>query len=353
MPNILDTDLRQVFADRELLDRVVRSIQLDRGSSYLDALESLHRGVDTAHGNRQSTLGAALRSTTGDHKFVVETLKVLERRDDVVRQAYERAAGPVMLEQEDERGLVVLDAGAPGNAPADGRPTADLGVILTDAAEQERRYARWRKLVPGFDGPDKRQQFLQLDADYARAGKDIVRTEERKHELRGARAAAQQVARQLDSAIAGAADKRVKLKALDAQIAQLKGPEIDVRDESSARLHALMADVAREPVRMLDQLGVVAQGDGAAARVVAWEKVQDRMRQLGRPQSDFLKTLQEMVRGEPAPAPADELASPAGVHPGNAQLHQRVLGRIRELDLNPDRDYAVVLDQIVREGLDR
>jgi hypothetical protein len=349
----LDLTLREVFTDRKLLGRVVRSVQLDAGGSYVDALERLHQGADDARQNGTNTLRAALERARADVAYVETSLKILERRDAAVAGAYERAAGAMMLEQIDDQGLVLLDHAGSEQATGTAEAVADVGRILTDPAEFERRYARMRRLTGAFDGPDGREQFRQLDRDYATAGKDIVRTEERRVELRAAEAKAAQAARQLDQAMASAADKRSALKALEAEVAKLPDAVSEAdKQQALSNVRAEAQRAAEEPLRMLDQMPTAR-----VSRVESSSSDEERLDRLRLTQSpaQFARTLEAYIAGEPlADLPVDPAEQPrevpAGVHAGSHGLHQRVLDRIRELDRNPDRDYARTLDEIIREG---
>jgi hypothetical protein len=74
---------------------------------------------------------------------------------------------------------------------------------------------------------------------------------------------------------------------------------------------------------------------------------------LDRGQDEFIKTLEEMIRGEPLPEPvADQPDAEgllrAGVHPGSRALEQRVRKRMLQLDAD-ESEYPRILEQILGE----
>jgi hypothetical protein len=370
---MLDLPLRQIFDDRPTLNRVVTALQTDLGVSFLEALEVLHQGADSAGANGVSSLRGALDWTRSDPADIEASVKLLERRDGAVSKAFERAAGPLLLEQTDDRGIVLLDqagasngstyvasGGAGGMASSNrGEPLrADIGRILTDPAEFERRLARICVAEPGhFDGDQGRETFRGEDKAWAEAGKDRVRSAERPREIRQAQAKADRIGARLDQAIGEAGDKRQKLKLLEAEISKLDGPAAGVREFGLNELRKQAADARREPLRMLDQLD--ASGEAALTGQVPpsvslpadghglYVAVQERMRLLDRPQDEFDSTLAEILRGDPAPAPAvRESETPPGVHAGSHAVHEKVEARLRELD-RPPTAYLRTLEELM------
>lgn len=385
MPSTLDKPLTDLFDDRPLLHRVVRCISLDQDLSYVQALDKLHSGADSASDSRTPTLRNALEWVGADLGYVEDGLRLLERRDQAIDQAFKRAAGPLVLEQPvDQHGRVMLEqSGALAVQPATaasltgrGLPTerfpsgrrmellkADIGEVLANPAEQERRLARMRKAQPGvYDGDDGRATFKREDRLHAEAGHDMVATAERNQKLAGARVAADRVGAELDAAIAAAADKRQKLKRLDAQLVELEGkaPGVEfntARDQLRSRAAAAGRE---EPLKLLDQLSALdkaAAGEKAPSptmaeideRTRAWTDHLEQLRQTQTP-DEFLKTLDAAFAGEPLPTPpAANPGTPAGVHPGSHLLDQRVRERMRELD-RPESEYAKTLAEIMAEG---
>jgi hypothetical protein len=361
---LLDTPIRQVFDDRELLNRIVETIANDRGMTYLDSLERFHDAVDSATVNGSPILRTALEWAQVVPEDVEASVTLLGRRDEAVSKAYSSAAGPLLLEQTDDRGIVLLDqagaavasggAGAVGSANHGEPLRADIGRILTDPAEFERRLARIRVAEPNhFDGDKGREDFRREDKAWAESGKDRVRTAERPHEIRRAQQTADRVGERLDQAIGTANDTRSRLRALEAEVSKLDGPAAGVREFGLTELRRQTADARREPLRLLDQLE--ASGEAAVTGRVPsvslptdghglFVLTQERMRLLDRSQDQFDQTLAEVLRGDPAPAPAvREPEIPDGVHPGSHALHEKVQARLRELD-RPPTEYSRVLE---------
>jgi hypothetical protein len=369
---MLDLPLRQIFDDRPTLNRVVTALQTDLGVTFLEALEALHQGADSAGANGVSSLRGALDWARSDidPEDVAASVRVLERRDGAVAAAFEREAGPLLTERVDDRGLVQLDqagasngstyvasGGAGGMAsPNRGEPLrSDVGKVLADPQEFERRLARIRVAEPGhFDGDKGRETFRREDRSWAESGKDRVRSAERPREIRQAQAKADRVGARLDRAIAEAGDKRQQLRLLEAEISKLDGPAAGVREFGLGELRKQAADARREPTRLLDQIDASAEAavSGQVPPSVQlpadghglFELVQERMRLLDRDQDQFDQTLAEVLRGDPAPAPAmREPEIPAGLHPGSHAIHEKVEARLRELDLAPNQ-YLRVLE---------
>lgn len=154
--------------------------------------------------------------------------------------------------------------------------SADVGKVLADPEEFERRLARMRVAESGhWDGERNRERFRREDKLYAESGNDLVCTAERPRELAAARAEADRVAATLDQAIADAADKREAVKALDREIAQLT----DGRPEERDRLKAEAADAEEQRLRLLDQAagGKKAKKKG---RKSSEDRVQKKARKL-------------------------------------------------------------------------
>jgi hypothetical protein len=343
---LLDLPIRQVFDNRELLNRIVTTISNDRGLTYLESLEKFHDAVDSATANGSPILRTALEWCQVVPEDIEASVTLLERRDGAVAAAFERAGG----------GLVTLDQGDAGVAP--GRITgavasrgdvplqADIGRLLHDPAEGERRLARIRVAQPNqWDGEAGRARFKQHDRQMAEAHVDAVLTAERPFELRRARAAADKVGERLDQAISESGSKRQQLRLLEAEISKLDGPAAGVREFGLNELRRQAADASREPTRLLDQLE--ASGEAAVTGQVRsvslptdghslFVAVQERLWLLDRGQDQFDATLAEVLRGDPAPAPAvRESAIPDGVHPGSHAVHAKVEARLRELDRPP------------------
>jgi hypothetical protein len=95
MADPLDLAIGDVLADRLLFDWVVRAIQLDLGTNYVESLDRLYEGADSdfedANGVRARmldqgeraqtmTLAGVLERARVDADYVTDALQVLERR---------------------------------------------------------------------------------------------------------------------------------------------------------------------------------------------------------------------------------------------------------------------------------
>lgn len=361
MADVLDTNLRDLFSNRKLLDRVIRGIALDTGATYVDSLDLLHRSCDSVYGNRGAspTLRAALERANTDVDHVEASVKLLERRDQAVNAVFEREAGATLLtEHEDPHGRVLLDQGqlppkqAP-NAPVDTRPRVDgarYQEIMNLPLHSARQFAAAR-LSARYDGREGPENWRRDDHEAAGGGVDLLRTLQRPAELRAARAQADRVGAMLDQAISTASGKRAKLKTLEAELAKL-GPVDGVSFDSAreqVRQQAATAGTA-EPLKMLDNLDRIGE---AETRLLDQDEHQRRqldqqLEHARRTQTpgDFLKTIEAVMRGEPVPEPPAP-KEPPGVHPGSHDLHTRVLARMRELDA-PESDYPTILESIMK-----
>ena len=362
----LDMPLEAVFADRVLLNRVVRSIQLDAGIDYVAALERLHQAVDTARSiGKDPTLGGALKRA-GNVADLQDTIRLLERRDAAVEAVYAREAEPIMLERVDGRGQVMLDQGATARSDTG----TDIGKALADPEEFERRLARIRLAQPGHWGSDEgREKFRQLDRQHLEAGMDLVRTAERQGELAVASAKARRVAAELDQVIAAASEKRQRLEALDAKLDEL-GNLPGAQDIGRAKLREQIAEVNQAPLRLLDRLAPETPPE-APAKFTANE-LRKKIRQLNRRKAvspdyevreldneiaQFTTELVELQAdatkrrltqpGTHEPTES-EPGVPPGVHPGSHSLDQRVRQRMRELD-RPASEYERTLLEVYKE----
>ena len=168
---------------------------------------------------------------------------------------------------------------------------------------------------------DRGRELFQFDdSTHLGGGVDLVKTLELAHEEREAHVNAGQVARQLDQTIKSTANREAQLRMLDDQIAELTGQRRELEAdpaEGGKKLLSIGEAIAREG--QLDGLN--------PAQLQRWART-----------------------GElPAKAPQpDPPAAPAGIHPGSHSLHERVVGRIRDLNA-PESEYVTILEQIMRE----
>jgi hypothetical protein len=311
MTRLLDTNVRAIFNDSRQLNRVVTAITLDRGCDYMHALEAFHEAVDGASNEGKSTLRDALKWMAGaDPEYLDECVRTFEQRDAAVDAAYQKAAGRVLLEKTDGQGMVLLDQHDLALKPRRVR----LGRSRIRSPPMSGRCSRTRRSSNAGSresAPRSRRSGTPTKA----ASVSARRTGSTPSPARissappSARTSspprapkADQVAAKLDQAIANAADKRSALKALDREIAQLD------------------------------------------------RRVRQRLRRLGRPESDYAMALDQEMRGAPMPkAPAKTLDAPVGVVPDSQALHKQIVARMKLLD-RPDSMYQQTLEEIMREA---
>lgn len=300
--SILDLEIRELFDldHRQDLDRIIHAISLDQATSYVAALDQLHEAVESVSSSGgPSTVRALLEWSRSGPEDIQGTIQLLERRDDAVQSAYERATQNLPKVEVDPHGHVLLDS------------SQDVGAILTDPAEFERRLHRARRAAPGrYELDTGRELFRAEDRQLAEAGLDLVRSLEQAVETAPAHREATSVARMLDHEIEAAARTRHELRLLDKQIAEIS--EASVRDRARAEINERRATAHGNAVKLLDQLEVGARirkleqpdtprgvhpGSHALHR-----KVTERMRELGRSDDEYIKTLEELVHVEPGPA---------------------------------------------------
>ena len=106
----LDTPINAVFADRPALDRLIRAVQLDTGSSFIDSLDKLHEAAAWSLSQGDGSLRSALSWLGDSDENLESTLRLLERRDSVVEATYEKALGDETLKR-DPLGRVLADGG--------------------------------------------------------------------------------------------------------------------------------------------------------------------------------------------------------------------------------------------------
>ena len=234
----------------------------------------------------------------------------------------------------------------------------------------ERRWATRRSASAGWRGlagwmlatrPMRAGKlFEEVDRAHLEAGLDWVKTLEQPagNRERIAQQQANGQVRALDQAIAAGADKRQRLKLLDAEIAKLAGPTQTARDAVAQQLRSEVTDTNRGIVRMLDQLSAgepddrVRTLDGLSPVLDSaslYDRIHQHMAANGLPRTHFAKLLdQYTITGAlpETPAPA-EPEIPPGVHAGSHELDKRVRDRMRELDA-PESDYVKVLEQVMK-----
>ncbi len=343
----LDTPIRDFFEDSSAVNRLVRAMQLDQGASFVDSLDAVHDAADRAVNWGKPTLASLLESA-GDADYLSEALTLLERRDQAVERALRDATGTTPAMTPD--GMVRLDA------------SADIGALLHDPRERERRLRRARGVDGSYAGDDGRELFEAEDRRYLDADLDLVASLQARAGVRSAQQQAQVVARQLDSAIADAGRERHRLKQLDAKFSKLDAPGVKAaretaRDQIREQAHETLVPA----LKLLDQLegkdqpsepdGGLRQLDTSSRTDEVDAEVRERMRRLGRPDTGPWRsvTLEEVWDRKPMPPDKPQAvkpdAAPAGVHADSHAVDQRV----RTLMSETGQDYVTCLEQVMRE----
>jgi len=212
---MLDQPFTVLHQDRAALDRVLRSICLETEISYDAAHRRLYE-ADAEAGGR-GTVGRVLELARLPVAAVGDSVKLLDRRDAEVGAVAAREMAALPDEPLDRQGRVLL--------------TADIGTILHDPGEQERRLQRARRYDDRYAGPPGRTAFLDDDRFLAESGVDLCRTLERPGEEAAARGRVAETAKQLDQAIANSHEYRSRVRALDTELAEMKAK----RDTVAAR----------------------------------------------------------------------------------------------------------------------
>jgi len=234
MPHkLLDRPAYQTMqGDHGEFDKVVRAICLERGNDdYLAAVELFQDSWERA------------RAVNGPGQTVAQVLELAGVAPAEVE------AGVRLLEKRDTGLKVMLDADMRAAEPADvsvnrlGQvalaPDADVGAMMANPEEFERRLARMRAADPrgtlgAWDGDAGRQRFKDADKSHLEAGVDLVRTAERAQALATAKARNENHARQVDEEIRDAISRQAGVKALDARLAALAGEQITARAQRAA-----------------------------------------------------------------------------------------------------------------------
>ena len=330
---MLDRSIHELFADTPTLDRVLKAMTLEQGISYIEALEKLQESSVMARSGTVRELFQWASVNAPDD--LAEDVKLLERAATEAEAAYQHDTRKLTQEQTNAMGMVLLDSGAGGRS-------ADVGAMIGDPAEFERRFHRARRAAPHMyeAGAPGRERFREDDRLHLDSGLDLVRTLERGNELQAAGARRAQLTRQLEQTLTGTADKRARMRMLDGEIAKLR----EERDRIAP--HAPTLDPESGQLRTLDQheKSYTEQIDEPELQL----QIIDRKRELGESYEDARRHVLEAAHAA-APSPGD---TPAGPYdPGSRRLDQRVRERLRLLD-RPEGDYQRTLEEIFTEDRD-
>jgi hypothetical protein len=273
---LMDRPAYEVMQDHTEFDRIARAICLERGDDdYLGAVEAYTAAWENA------------RSVNGPGQTVAQVLSVAGIAPAEVE------AGVRLLDRRDAGLKLQLDANVSAITPADvpvdaaGRvglaPDADVGALLVNKEEMERRLARMKAADPRGrfggpwdDGDHGRQRFKDADRAWVEARLDLVATAERAQALAAAKAKSEHLARQVDEEIREGIAHQAGVKALDQHLAALHGDLVTTRAQRAAvgvagepgpgRVFLLESqaaatasgDFARERAYLLDELGLDA-----------------------------------------------------------------------------------------------
>ena len=238
----------------------------------------------------------------------------------------------------------------------------DVGAALADPVERERRYQRARKHDQRYATPDKgRRAFDADDKVHLEGGIDLVRTMEEPpgHRERVAQQRAAEAATALDAAIKSGADKRQRLRLLDAEISKLEGPTQAARDAVADQLRSEATDSDQ---RCPEDVGRARGGrptgrcSDAGRRpggVAVYDAIKSHMTANGLPERDFAQACSISTR-RPASLPETPETPakpevPPGVHPGSYALEQRVRALMAEAGAR-ESEYMKFLDQAMKES---
>ncbi len=357
-PSALDAPVRLVFTDRPLIDRIARSIALDQSVSYADALQQLHDAVDQSHQfGGDGTLRAAL-SHIGDPDDINASLTLLEQRDHAVDDAYQQQAGPTLLEQDlDARGMVRLDADAAARLLAADQATFERRLMTTRelAPNQwlgDQGREAFRKLdrelleqqldmVATYERPRQLAQARQHAGGVARTLDQALKDgADHKHRLKLLDREVEQLTgrrRELETTqpqagTSGPESNTVGLRLLDddtggASVGKSLSPKAR---EIAARINAQEPRDRQHYLQLLS-----ADSSATAADATPYTEVVLRVLDTPAP-----------PKREPEPTPAPSERMPPGVHPGSHQLDQRVRERMRQLHRG-ESDYVRTLEEVI------
>ena len=318
---MLDRAPGELFNDNKLLDQTIKAVSLEKGIGYVEALEKLHSGLEMYPRTvRELFLNAGVPDDD-----VVEDVRLLERADEEASAAYAHDTRQLSQERTNARGMVMLDS------------DADTGGMVGDPAEFERRFSRARRAAPGMyhAGDDGRERFREDDRLHLDSELDLVRTLERGNELQAAGTRRAQLTRELEQTLAGTADKRARVRLLDSEISKLRVQRDRIAPPAAAPPPSGGLRTLAKP-----------QSDAAAFLDPDLQlQIIDRMRTLDESYEDARLHVLEAAPSA-TPTPPDELAESR-----TRQLDQRVRERLTQLG-RPDSDYQRTLEEIFAEDRD-
>jgi hypothetical protein len=230
------------------LDRVLRTLALDQGISYIDALDSFQRRTKAARERMRLTpltLGEVIGETgVKDLERFDRDCQMVTERDEAVTRQLEADLVPVKAQKVNEQGQVLLGE------------DFDAAAYLHDDERRERAWRAARTLSADYGD---RRRFDETDVMLLEGGVSLLATLERPAQIAKAHEGAGELARTLDNIIESDRTTTARTKELDQAVAALE----------------LQRDVAGDTTKTLDD-GVPAafhalDGDAMVRAIRLWE----------------------------------------------------------------------------------
>ncbi len=293
---LMDRPAYEVMQDHTEFDRIARAICLERGDDdYLGAVEAYTASWENA------------RAVNGPGQTVRQVLGIAGVNPAEVE------AGVRLLARRDTGLKFQLDADMRAVTPADvpvnpmGQvmvtPDADMGALMVNPEERERRLARMRKADPRgafggpWDGEPGRKRFDAADKQWLEAGTDLPATAERANAIAAAKAKNADLARQVDGELREAISHQAGVKALDDRLAGLAADTLAARAQRAAAAGAPAEPGPGRVFLLESQAAATAPGDFARERAYLRDE-------LGL-DADTVKALESYALANRAPTTLD------------------------------------------------
>ena len=266
MTTLMDRPAYEVMQQHGEFDKIARGICLERGSEdYLAAVEDFTTAWENARAvNGPGQTVRQVLGIAGVNPAEVEAgLRLLERRD----------VGLVKQLESDVRAIMPADAPVDAAGRVGLAPNADVGLLLVNKEEHERRLARMKAADPrgrfgGIwdDGDRGRERFKDADRAWVEARLDLVATAERAQALAAAKAKNADLARQVDGELREAISHQAGVKALDDRLAGLAADTLAARAQRAAAAGAPAEPGPGRVFLLESQAAATASGDFARER---------------------------------------------------------------------------------------
>ena len=268
---------------------------------------------------------------------VADRCTVLDRQQGYLRQLEQQATAE--LPRTNGMGQVLLDRPSTEPRAIPSEPVDDIGKVLGDPQEFERRYDRAKRVGLAEPGDAGRQGFRELDRMHAEGGVDAVATAELPSKIAAQRRQMAATAQRLEGAAAKGSGTSAKLRLLDAEAAAMgltASQSANVRALDVDPVTAEHADVGGPPSRTRPILSTVLQLRMLEQPDRDGESYEDKRRRiladaepgcprtLGEEQGQLSQGVYE--NAPPEPPAAD--TTPPGVDPEGHRMHLRVLDRL-------------------------